>query len=135
MNFKFLRRTKAVIALFAVITAIFMGRDVYSQGVTTSSISGTVTDNKGEILPGATIVAVHTPSGTKYGTVTNEKGRFNFPAVRVGGPYTLTATFIGYKSQDQNNISADLGANSTVNFKLVEEGNQLQEVVVTSGRG
>jgi hypothetical protein len=135
MNFQFLRKSKAVIGLFVVFTAIFMGFDSYSQGVTTSSINGVVADSKGELLPGATVIAVHTPSGTKYGTVTNEKGRYNFPAVRVGGPYKLTVTFIGYQEQSKNDVFADLGSNSTVNFTVAEEGKQLQEIVVTAGRG
>jgi len=126
---------RAAFGLFGVMAAIFMGATAYGQGVTTSSINGVVTDAKGDVLPGATVVAIHGPSGTKYGTVTNEKGRYNFPAVRVGGPYKLTTTFIGFQEQVQGDVFADLGANSTVNFKVTEEGKQLQEVVVTAGRG
>jgi len=136
MNFQFLRKNKAVIGLFTVVTAIFMGlSSANAQGVTTSSINGIITDSKGNILPGSTVIAIHTPSGTKYGTVTNDKGRYNFPAVRVGGPYKLTVTFIGYQEQSKSDVFADLGTNSTVNFTVVEEGKQLQEVVVTAGRG
>ncbi|TAE36736.1 MAG: TonB-dependent receptor [Runella slithyformis] len=135
MNFQVLRKMRATIGLFGVIAALFMGIDASAQGVTTSSINGVVADGKGEVLPGATVVAVHTPSGTKYGTVTNEKGRYNFPAVRVGGPYKVTVTFIGFQEQSKNEVFADLGANSTVNVTLTEEGKQLQEVVVTGGRG
>ena len=135
MNLGLLRTMRAAFGLFGVVAAIFMGSTAYGQGVTTSSLSGVVTDVKGDILPGATVIAVHGPSGTKYGTVTNEKGRYNFPAVRVGGPYKLTTTFIGFQEQAQDNVFADLGANSTVNFKVTEEGKQLQEIVVTAGRG
>ena len=135
MYLNFLRSSKAVVGLFTVVAAIFMSVSSYGQGVTTASISGVITDSRGAILPGATVIAVHGPSGTKYGTVTNDKGRFVFPAVRVGGPYKLTTTFIGFQAQNQDNVFADLGSNSTVNFKIVEEGKQLQEVVVTAGRG
>lgn len=126
---------RLIIALFAVVSAIFMGSGLHAQGVTTSSISGVITDGKGELLPGATVIAVHGPSGTKYGTVTNEKGRYIFPAVRVGGPYKVTVTFVGFQEQSKNEVYADLGANSTVSIVLPEEGKQLQEVVVTGGRG
>ncbi len=137
MNLKFLRTTKAALGLFVAFAAFFVGtnQNANAQGVTTSSISGVVADTKGGSLPGATVIAIHTPSGTKYGTVTNEKGRYNFPAVRVGGPYKVSVTFIGFQEKANTDVFADLGANSTVNLMMTEEGKQLQEVVVTAGRG
>jgi len=53
--------------------------------VTTSSMSGRVTDKEGLVI-GATILATHVPSGTTYGTVTNTEGRFSLNGMRVGGP-------------------------------------------------
>ncbi len=125
---------RVLIALFAVITAIFMGSTDVQAQVTTSSINGVVKDSKGSELPGATVIAVHTPSGSKYGTVTNEKGRYILPAVRVGGPYRVTVTFVGFKEQSKEDIYANLGAASDANFSLLEDGKELQEIVVTSGR-
>ncbi|MBC8154508.1 MAG: TonB-dependent receptor [Bacteroidetes bacterium] len=106
-----------------------------AQGVTTSSITGAVTDDKNEGLPGATVVAVHTPSGTRYGTVTNTQGRYTFPAVRIGGPYAITVSFVGYQTQDRTLQSADLGVPVEANFKVVEEGRQLSEVIIRDQRG
>lgn len=103
--------------------------------VTSSSINGQVTDSKGELLPGATVVAVHEASGTQYGTVTTEAGRYAFPSVRVGGPYKVTVTFIGYGEKSVNNIFTVLGNPSTVNIVLADEGTQLTEVVITGGAG
>ena len=134
MNFQFLRKSKAVIGLFTVITAIFMGLSSANAQVTASSIRGVVKDTKGAELPGATVVAIHTPSGSKYGTVTNDKGRFVLPSVRVGGPYKVVVTFVGFKEQSKDDIYANLGASADANFSLVEDGKELQEVVVTSGR-
>ncbi|MBO0939897.1 TonB-dependent receptor [Fibrella sp. HMF5335] len=104
----------------------------YGQGVTTSSINGVVTDDKGQPLPGATIVAVHEPSGTRYGITTNAAGRYTFPAVRIGGPYNITVSFVGYQDEKRQLLSADLGVPVSLNIQLAEVGKQLSEVVVTA---
>ncbi len=111
----------------------FFSISLFAQ-VTTSGISGSVTDNKGEALPGATIVAVHVPSGTKYGTVTDIEGRYVMPAVRVGGPYRISATFVGFQAESVEGVTANLGSSANVNFKMAEDGQTLQEVVVRSSK-
>ena len=58
----------------------------FSQGITKASISGKISDDSGESLMGANIVAIHTPTGTKYGAISNEDGLFYLPNIRVGGP-------------------------------------------------
>jgi len=132
MNWKSLLFRSACCALF-VFSLSFLSGQVQAQ-VTTSTITGRVTDNKGSELPGATVVAIHTPSGSRYGAITNEKGIYTIPAVRIGGPYTVTISFVGFKDQVRENVSADLGTSADVSFKMVDEGTELQEVVVTSGR-
>ncbi len=102
-----------------------------AHGVTTASISGLITDEKGEGLPGATVVAVHTPSGTQYATSTLANGRFNFPSVRIGGPYVITTTYVGYQEQKREGINLSLGQNFTADFKLASGNVQLEEVVVS----
>ncbi|HTL09105.1 MAG TPA: carboxypeptidase-like regulatory domain-containing protein, partial [Chitinophagaceae bacterium] len=77
--------------------------------VTTSAINGTVTGTKGEPLQGATVTAVHLPSGTKYTTLSKKGGVFNMPGLRAGGPYTVTVNFVGYKPQVTDNITLALG--------------------------
>ncbi len=102
--------------------------------VTTSAISGNVSDNKGEALPGATVVALHVPSGTKYGTITDVDGRYIMPAVRVGGPYKVSVTFVGFQAEVVDGVIANLGSSANVNFKMVEDGQTLQEVIVRSSK-
>lgn len=101
--------------------------------VTTSSMGGRVSDAEGAVI-GATVIATHTPSGTTYGTVTNLEGRFNLNGMRVGGPYTVTVTFIGYGAFTQNNITLSLGENYVMNVVLSEESTSLDEVIVAAAR-
>ena len=106
----------------------------FAQGVTTANMQGSVTDEQGEPLFGANVVAVHTPSGTTYGAIVNDEGLFFLPDIRVGGPYTVKVTYVGY--QDQNFDGINLGLGQSYNLKVVMiEGMQLEEVVVTSVRG
>lgn len=125
---------KAVYSVLFAFVLTFLGNQVQAQ-VTSSAITGIVTDNKNEGLPGATVVATHVPSGSQYGTVTNESGRYTIPAVRVGGPYKVTVTYVGYSEQAQENIFANLGTAANVNFTMQDGGTQLQEVTVTTNRG
>ena len=101
--------------------------------VTTASIEGIVTDQNGEPLAGANVVAVHEPSGTRRGISTRSNGRFNLPNLRIGGPYTVTASFVGFKKQQQQDITLSLGKTQSVNFQLKENVGELGELVVSAG--
>lgn len=111
------------------------GVGAWAQGVTTATITGTVRALKGESLPGATIVAIHEPTGTEYGTQSRSDGRYTISNARVGGPYKLTVSFIGYSNQEQKGIILTLGNSSEVNFQLTESGTELQEVIVSASKG
>jgi hypothetical protein len=116
-----------------VLALALSGFGAFAQ-VTTSTISGIVTDKSGEPLIGATVVATHTPTNTRYGTATNAAGRYTLPAVRVGGPYTVTANYTGYEAVNQEGIYASLGTAANVNFEMQESGTTLDEVVVSAIR-
>ncbi|MEP7256397.1 MAG: TonB-dependent receptor [Ferruginibacter sp.] len=102
--------------------------------VTTSSISGTVKQSNGDILSGATITAIHVPSGTKYETITNKSGIFTLPGLRPGGPYTVSCQFVGLKKQDVEDITLTLGDAYNVNLTMVPSTTTLTEVVVSGGK-
>ena len=97
--------------------------------VTTSSIAGIVTDDMGEVI-GATIQAIHTPSGTHYGTITNDKGAFAIRGMRVGGPYEIIVSYVGAQTQKFEDVTLALGETYTLNVKLSENADVLGEVVV-----
>ena len=127
---------KNFLYLFALITCIGLSTTSRSlaQGVTTAAMNGVVVDEKGVPMPGATVVAVHVPSGTKYGYSTRDNGDFNFPAVRTGGPYTITVSFIGYKQTVINDITLSLGQDLDLNIEMKPSGVDLNEIVVSGKR-
>ncbi len=100
--------------------------------VTTSALSGKVTmaDTKEEVI-GATIQAIHEPSGTKYAAVTNSNGRFTIQGMRNGGPYSVAISYIGYETKTFRNIVLELGETYNLNALLSEDANELTEVVVS----
>ncbi len=104
-----------------------------SAQTTTSTIVGLVTNAKGESLPGAAVVAIHTPSGSAFGSVTNVDGRFTIPNCRVGGPYEIKITFVGYETQKVENVFLKLGEKFAQNAKLKESSSTLEEFVVKAG--
>jgi hypothetical protein len=106
----------------------------FAQTATTASISGTITDQNGNPLPGATVIAVHTPSGTQYGTTTRLDGKYNFNAVRVGGPYEVTISYVGYTKQTHTIDKLSLGQNYSLDVKMAETTIELSGVTVTADR-
>ncbi|WP_266202850.1 TonB-dependent receptor [Pontibacter kalidii] len=102
--------------------------------VTTSSINGTVKDASGAALIGATVRATHQPSGTTYGATTNTEGQFNIANMRVGGPYTVEVSYIGYQAKSYSDITLQLGRPYSLNASLAESGGMLDEVVVSADR-
>ncbi|MRR21991.1 TonB-dependent receptor, partial [bacterium] len=115
----------SVVGMFALLTA------VYPQGVTTSSIKGRVSDNTGNPVYSATIVATHLPSGTQYGTLTLSDGGFLLRNMKIGGPYELKVSFVGYDEYKEEEIYLSLNKTSEFNITLQESMVQLQEISVT----
>ena len=99
--------------------------------VTSGTITGTVKDAKGVVLSGASVEAIHEPSGSKYKTVTGVSGKFNLPGLRVGGPYKLTITYVGFQVEAISDIYVQLGEPSSVDVNLRDNSTQLKEVTVS----
>ncbi|MFW6347291.1 MAG: TonB-dependent receptor [Cyclonatronaceae bacterium] len=106
-----------------------------AQGVTTSSIAGVVTDQNGEALFGANVVAVHQPSGTTYGVSTDSDGNFRITGMRVGGPYKITVSYAGFNSSELENLNLRLGEVERRNFELRENVTELESLVVSAQAG
>ncbi|MET0393419.1 MAG: carboxypeptidase regulatory-like domain-containing protein [Chitinophagaceae bacterium] len=102
--------------------------------VTTSSISGTVSNATGENLAGASITAVHQPSGTRYSAISQSNGRFSIPNMRVGGPYHVEITYVGFDPQKFDDVYLRLGEDFLLNTSLGNKDNTLANVQVSAGR-
>ncbi len=118
---------------FTILLIIVIFANAYGQ-VTTSGLRGVIVDEKKEALAGATVVAVHVPSGTQYGVLTNKDGRFTISNMRVGGPYQVTISFIGYKQEVYNDINLSLGNVADMSVSLSPSVTSLSEVIVSAGK-
>ncbi len=100
--------------------------------ITTSSMAGKVANTgTNEEVIGATIVAVHEPSGTRYAAVTNTSGRFSIQGMRTGGPYNVTVSYIGFQPKTFKGITLQLGETYHLDVTMNEDANELTEVVVS----
>ena len=116
--------------LFLLMLSIFACCAADAQ-VTTSGMNGTVTDIDGQPLVGATVIAVHTPSGTQYGAITNKNGDYNLQGLRTGGPYTVTFSFVGCQSVEFPGLMLSLGQ-TLKRDAVLKDSQQLEAVVITA---
>jgi hypothetical protein len=113
--------------LFAILIGVYA--PTYAQ-ITSSTLSGRIVDAEGQSLAGVTIEALNNGTGAKYTASSNADGRFTMANLNPGGPYTIQASFLGYKTDKVLNLNLGLGA-STVNFVLTAESSMMEEVVVS----
>ena len=100
--------------------------------VTTSTLNGKVSDAQGEPVVGATVVAVHTPSGSQYYAVANAEGRYFINGMRAGGPYTVEVSCLGYTTVTYTDITLTLAEDYALNATLADDAEMLGEVVSAS---
>lgn len=121
-------------AVAGLVLAALVAGALSAQSVTTASFSGVVKDNNGQPVYGANVIATHVPSGTVFGAATRADGRYNIPFARVGGPYTVTVNFIGYKKETRENVMLTLGEDKRINFTLTEEAVEMAGVEIVVER-
>lgn len=119
--------------MFLLVAGMIFSAAMVQAQVTTSSMSGRITEADGPMI-GATVVATHIPSGTTYGTITNKDGRFNLSGMRVGGPYSVAVSFVGYEKHTTEEITLKLGEAYLHNVVMNETTVSLSEVVVTASK-
>ena len=125
-----MRRILFVLTLFLSVYVPMAG---YAQ-VTTGTITGMAKASGGEVLAGATVTALHVPTGSKYSTIAKTNGQFTLANLRVGGPYTVTIHFQGYGDGVYNDLEVTLGTPLTIDATLETTSKTLGEVKVTAAK-
>lgn len=111
---------------------LLLSTNIFAQSMNSAIIEGTVKDSNGNPIAGVTVVAIHQPSGTQYGTTSRDNGHYNLPGVRIGGPYKVVATSVGYGEQHADSIFLSLNQDFIGNFTLTGAVEELQGVTVTA---
>ena len=119
---------------FVFVLALFLPPVLAAQGVTTSSLGGVVSDSAGNGLAGANVVALHVPSGTQYRALSRASGAYSLPNLRIGGPYRVTVTEVGWQARTEENVFLTLGETRRLDFRLTRLVQQLAVTRVEAGR-
>ena len=124
-----LKKVRIILTALLLLAAVGVNAQV-----TTASMAGKVTDASNEPIIGATVQAVHQPSGSRYGTVTNVDGRYSIQGMRTGGPYRVEISYIGYQTVIYKDITLQLGEVYNLNVEMSESSELLNEVIVTAAK-
>ena len=125
-----------LLGLVLLLSAFLLGTtDLQAQGSTTSSMNGRVLDENGQALPGATVVAIHEPTGSQFGNITDANGNYRLSNMNVGGPYSVSISFVGYETFQQRGVFLDLGQTFRLNTSLSDQVTELEEIEILASRG
>ena len=117
--------------LVAAFAAMLMVVSAFAQ-VTTSALGGRVVDANGAPVIGAAVVATHVPSGTVYGVITNNDGRYAINGMRAGGPYKVEFSCLGYQTLVYTDVTLQLAETFALNGELKEDSEMLGEAMVVA---
>lgn len=118
--------------LFLTLLTFLCCAFVFAQGSTTGSMSGKVHDEFDNPLIGATIVAIHLPTGAEFATIVNDSGQFRLFNLETGGPYQINISYIGYKEYVESDVILSLGQDHKFTVIMREDSQELNEVIVSS---
>ena len=129
-----MNKQRLLIAALAVLLPSLAASTLSAQGITTGTISARVLDAAGNPRAGVRVIAVHQPSGTVYQARTRDNGRATLPGMRVGGPYTITASSIGLASKSEPNVWVTLGQYDVVEVFEAPDDETALEIITKLGR-
>lgn len=116
--------------LFFLLLSLFSLKS-FSQG-TDATITGKVFDEKGELIPGATVRVKNESTGFQTGTITNSQGEYQLQQLPLGKPYSVTISFIGYQPQKLSNYALNQGDLLRIDATLKPGNTELAEVIVSA---
>jgi len=116
--------------MVAIVLMLLLSAGTAAAQTNTGEISGVVHDSQGGILPGATVSAEHVETGTKVERVTDERGRYFLPSLRVGS-YVITTELAGFRRVLRSGVVVQLGQTLSLDFTL-DIGGVTEEVNVTA---
>ena len=117
--------------VFVALCLTAVAPSIYAQNVTTGSLTGTIRDSQGGVLPGVTVTATHLPTGVSYEGVTQGDGTFTVVNVRIGGPYDVVANLPGFREAKQSGVTVNLGQSTSVDLTM-QVGAVSEVVIVTA---
>lgn len=121
--------------MVAALVVFGASNSLMAQGLTTASVSGKVLDEGGQGLPGVNIVAIHEPSGTKYGASSTSNGTFQIRNMKIGGPYSFESSFVGYENQRTENVYLKLGESFPLQIQMSTSLTELMTIEITAESG
>ena len=125
----------AALLLCALLLAFANAGRARAQGVTTSALSGRVTNEQGAGVAAATVTATNTATGTVARAVTSPDGRWSMLGLLPGGPYRVTVSGMGFAPQTRDGLQLALGATQEVNFQLAAQAVALTGITAVAERG
>ena len=128
------RNSSSLARVLLAAAALLLPTMLSAQGVTTSAMNGFVQDQEGAPIAQANVTATHLPTGTTYRAVVRVGGAYTILNMRVGGPYRVTVSYIGFEPKTENDVFLNLGQNRRLDFRLERQVVQLQELVVAGQR-
>lgn len=114
--------------------ALTLATSLFGQGITSSAVSGFVTNKQGAPAAGATVTALHEPTGTVATTTVRATGQYNISGLRPGGPYTVTVTAAGQAPVVKKDVYLELGDSLPYNVALGSDVVVLEKFTVAGER-
>lgn len=129
-----MRNVQLIVSLITLSLMVGIFSNPVLAQETSGALQGRILYNGKEALAGATVVAIHQTSGTKYSTKSYGDGNYSIPGLRIGGPYRLEVSFTGMETVIRDSIQVTLGDAVTLNLSLTDKAAQLSQVVVIGGK-
>lgn len=123
----------AKIRIYLLLSLLALALPASAQ-IITSSMSGLISDSKGEALQAVTVVATHLPTGTIYYSISNSEGIYSISGMRPGGPYSVEISCLGYTKVSHTDITLTLASNFSLDATMKEDLQSISAAILVSER-